>query len=534
MLNTLRNRIILAFAVIILSATLLSSLGALWSSDHQLKGFLGEINAKQLKGLTGLVEVYYNLNGDLSTIKQRIRSERAAPGAAKEITEPDTTRQWRAAAAPYGFGTPEAVSAIMRLALQQDPHLSPRETLQHWFAARNFVYGHHTLTALTYDESMRYLLNIDFHIRRQGHDAQGSDEHGEGDSHNEREYNGEGEGEDESEEKHLSIPFYHWANGRLAGFIVTEGPETYSNESSAFASATFKKILYAALIALMLALGLGIWLANRINAPVKALTRAATLLAEHGATEHLKIHSEDELGQMSRAFNRMADAIAAQQQIRKRLIADVSHELNTPLSIIRLEARGMQDDMQSSEKAAERIQREIDHLQGLITDLELLAEVDQQTIALERESIPVLDFLSQVIMRWQTKALVRHIDCRFQHNALPETLLFDAKRMRQVLDNLLRNAFQHAESGDVIEVSAQMHAGRFMLSVRDTGHGIHSEDLANVFDRYYREGQSAEQRGEGRGLGLAIVKQLVELHGGTVGVESEMGRGSTFTVSIPV
>ena len=236
---------------------------------------------------------------------------------------------------------------------------------------------------------------------------------------------------------------------------------------------------------------------------------------------------------MSKAFNKMTDALQTQREIRRQLIADISHELNTPLSIMRLEAQGMTDGMQTPEEAARNIQREIDLLSGLITDLELIAEADQQAIQLVKEPVAVADFLTEITGRWQSEANTQSIQLQLTLESLPPTVDFDSGRMWQVLDNLLRNALQHTTQGGQVTVTASADSTHLTLTVHDNGCGIDARHLPRLFDRFYRVDEARQRISGGRGLGLAIVKQLTELHDGRVEVTSEPSVGSTFSFLLP-
>lgn len=528
MLHSLRNRIILAFGLIVMLAILMTTLVALWSAENELEEFVSHISSKQSIGIAGIVEVVYNRQGSLDALAEVVRSQRRiSPQAGASLPDYDAGA-WQTIINRYGSGEGRTVSAIMRAEMEQSGDtLTFRGALRRWYQAYAFVHGTSHAELPSFEQSAAYLLDANYAIQYRGEERR-EEEGGEGEGHGR-----EREGEHGEEEHHSAIAFYDWTSREPAGYLLTEGREEFRDEHSAFTQGTFSNGLYGGLITAVFALGISIWLANRINAPVQALTRAATRLAESGDTEHIEVHSEDELGQMSAAFNQMADALHTQQQIRQQLIADISHELNTPLSIMRLETQGMIDGMQTPGEAASNIMREIDLLRGLISDLELIAEVDHQTIQLVKEPVAVADFLTEVMERWHSKASLQDVQFHLELESLPPTVAFDRNRMRQVLGNLLRNALQHTEPGGEITVTASATPNGLAIAVRDTGHGIEAEHLPRLFERFYRFEKADQNRSSGRGLGLAIVKQLVELHGGQVNVTSEPGVGSTFVITLP-
>ncbi|MCK5923188.1 MAG: HAMP domain-containing histidine kinase, partial [Methylococcales bacterium] len=273
--------------------------------------------------------------------------------------------------------------------------------------------------------------------------------------------------------------------------------------------------------------------------PIRKLTAAASELAGGKSVEPLPIQAGGELGQMSSAFNQMTDAIKTQRRLRKRLIADVSHELGTPLSVIRLEAKALGDGMQSPQEASMQIQREVDMLKNLVQDLSWLAETDEGELALSKEPMVVSKQLKDLRTYWRTQASTHGV--ALDALAVRSDLIVDADpiRITQILGNLIRNSMQHTHRGGAIELSARrttlpgQTGAWIVVSVRDSGAGIAADDLPHVFERFYRADQARNRNGGGRGLGLSIVQQLVSLHGGLVWVESDLGRGSAFHVALP-
>ena len=177
---------------------------------------------------------------------------------------------------------------------------------------------------------------------------------------------------------------------------------------------------------------LAVWLSRRITAPVTALTEATQAIAQ-GDTTHLPVTSSDELGQMSAAFNQMTATLETQRELRRRLINDVSHELNTPLSVIQLEARGLRDGLQTPQTASDHIIQEVDRLRGLVSDLDWLAETDYGESRLTREAVPIYELLTAEVERWLPQAETRQVELSLQvSDDLPDMDL-DRIRMSQAL-----------------------------------------------------------------------------------------------------
>ena len=311
--------------------------------------------------------------------------------------------------------------------------------------------------------------------------------------------------------------------------------EFLSAESHGF----LKTLLYITAIGGMLTVGVAIllaaWLSKRITAPVTALTEATQAISG-GHAALLPVTSSDELGRMSEAFNRMTSTLETQRDLRRRLINDVSHELNTPLSVIQLEARGLRDRLQTPESASDHIIEEVERLRGLVTDLDWLAETDRGELRLTLESIYTHELLAAEVERWQPQAQARHVELTLQISGDLPNMDLDRMRMSQALGNVLSNAIHGTEAGGNVVLIAGLQGDEALaISVVDDGMGIDAADLPHVFDRFYRTDRSRSRGICGTGLGLAITRAIVEAHGGTVTVRSAgLGQGVTATIHLPL
>ena len=310
--------------------------------------------------------------------------------------------------------------------------------------------------------------------------------------------------------------------------------EFLSAESHGFLRALLYITVIAGLLTAGVAVLLAAWLSRRITAPVTALTEATQAIAL-GDSALLPVTSKDELGQMSEAFNHMTSALETQRELRKRLINDLSHELNTPLSVIQLEARALRDGLQTTESASDHIISEVGRLRGLVTDLNWLAETDHGELRLTLEPCSLHDLLFAEVERWLTEYEAGGVGLSLQASVDLPDMDIDRMRMSQALGNVLKNAIQHTQAGGTIVVRAEVEShGAVVISVIDDGTGIQAADLPHVFQRFYRTGQSRSQGIAGTGLGLAITRAIVEAHGGTVEIASGgLGKGATVSCRLP-
>ncbi len=308
-----------------------------------------------------------------------------------------------------------------------------------------------------------------------------------------------------------------------------------SAESHGFLSTLLYVIIIGGALTVGVAALLAAWLSKRIAAPVTALTEATQAIAQGDAAQ-LPVTSSDELGRMSAAFNRMTSALETQRDLRRRLINNVSHELNTPLTVIQLEARGLRDGLQTPESASDHIIQEVDRLRGLTTDLDWLAETDSGELRLKLEASSIHELLTAETDRWQPQTQTRQVELSLQVSADLPDMVLDPMRMSQALGNVLSNAIHCTEPGGHIVLGAGLDSGEALaISIIDDGIGIHASDLPHVFDRFYRTDQSRSRGIGGTGLGLAITRAIVEAHGGTIAIASDGPRqGVTVTFCLPL
>jgi signal transduction histidine kinase len=337
--------------------------------------------------------------------------------------------------------------------------------------------------------------------------------------------------------------------GYMGGRSIMSGPNAQSNDTAAsiqpaqgiFLSRINNYIWIAGIIAVVVALLIGIFLTRHITRPIRSLTSGAAHISKGDLSYRVKVHANDEIGKLAESFNEMAKQLDNSEQSRRRLVSDVAHELRTPLTIIQGTVDGIADGIfQPDREHLDSIREQTVLLTHLVNDLRDLSMAESGQLKLERLSSDMVDLIQKKLAQFEVNARQKNVRLTLETQSTILPINIDAKRIEQVIGNLLSNAIRHTPEGGQITVSVKPSEvvtepakNSLIVSVADTGEGIPADNLPHIFERFYRVETSRSRSEGGAGLGLAIVKQMVEAHGGRVWVQSMAGEGSTFYFSLP-
>lgn len=322
---------------------------------------------------------------------------------------------------------------------------------------------------------------------------------------------------------------------RVGTLIVASGLGTLTADQSAFLSQVKWLMVAAGIVAGLAVLLVGSIQARRIVAPVRALADAAGRVAG-GEFAQIPVTSQDELGEMALAFNTMAAELKQQHTLRRRVMADIAHELRTPLSVLQIDLESIEDGLTDpTNEVVTRLQKEVALLNRLVEDLRMLSLAEAGELHLEMQAVNVGTLVQTAIERVRSVAQEKGVGLTSRIGEGMPPVAGDAQRLSQVLSNLLSNALRHTPAGGRIIVAARQDENdRVRVTVQDTGEGIPADELPHIFERFYRTDHDRSRDTGGSGLGLAIARSLVEAHGGRIWVESVEGKGSAFAFELPL
>ena len=290
------------------------------------------------------------------------------------------------------------------------------------------------------------------------------------------------------------------------------------------------QFFYIALFVLIISLFVSLMMANRISRPIEKIKNSANKLAEGDYDVDFEVKSFEEINELSVALNDATDKLSKIDELRKDLIANISHDIKTPLTMIKAYSEMIRDISGNNEEKRNQhlsvIMKEVDYLTRLVNDMAELSKMQAGYIQLTRQNFDMLDVINDAIAIHGAMLSEHHIDLRTK---LTSSIVWaDEIKMKQVVSNFISNAIKYSDDGSIIEIIMQDSEDKLRVEIKDHGHGIKEEDLPYIWDRYFKIDKKFSRNIKSTGLGLAIVRAILENHGAKYGVNSKVGEGSTF------
>ena len=326
----------------------------------------------------------------------------------------------------------------------------------------------------------------------------------------------------------------HHPGGEITGMSSMDDEPMMGQAENDFLSDVRRSLWISGGLSGLAAVALALIVSRQLTRPLRRLAVAAGEIARGNLAVRINERTQDEAGQVGRAFDTMAGALQQQEQARQSFMADIAHELRNPLTVLRGNLEAIQDGLlEPTPEQVSTLHGQSVTLSRLVEDLRTLSLASTGHLELRQQNMDLRQVAGAVVAGFQPSAAERGIVLSLQApNELPPVFA-DPERVGQALRNLIDNALRYTPPGGRVGVSLTAEGDQVAIAVADTGGGIAPEDLPHVFDRFYRADRSRSRATGGSGVGLAIVKQLVEAQGGGVSAQSEPGRGSTFAFSLP-
>lgn len=343
-------------------------------------------------------------------------------------------------------------------------------------------------------------------------------------------------------EADFSLPIL--VDGQNVGTLLVKQPGSGGSGGGAGAGEQFlvqvnKAIWWGGLAAVLLALFLGLFLARRLTQPLRQLTEATRKVAQGELGRQVSIDEQGEIGELSTSFNQMSVALAASEKQRQQMLADVAHELRTPLSIARGHIEAMLDGVfEMTPDNLALVHEETLLLGRLVDDLRTLSLAEAGQLSLNRVMVNLSELTVQSAAAFEPLAEAEGVSLAAELPVDPVMVTADPNRIQQVLGNLLSNALRHVSEGGngppQVTLSLASRGDMVQLRVSDNGPGLSPEAQEHIFDRFWRADQARSRDQGGSGLGLAISQAIVSAHDGRIWVESTPGEGATFIIELPL
>ncbi|HYF84210.1 MAG TPA: ATP-binding protein [Clostridia bacterium] len=315
--------------------------------------------------------------------------------------------------------------------------------------------------------------------------------------------------------------------------IAYYGPFYFTDADLAFINALNIVFIAVGGLSLVLSLAFGYIMARSISTPISRVINTAEMISRGCYDDRSsEISNIKEIAQLTGSVNNLAETLEKQEKLRKRLTADVAHELRTPLATLQSHIEAMIDGIWEAEpKRLKSVHEEIMRLGRMVGDLEKLTRFESERMTLEKTEFDISELIRSIMVNFEKEYSDKNIKVSLEIKSI--NVSADRDKISQVIINLMANALKFTGVGGHIRLTIWDDADNAMVSISDTGIGIAAEDLRHIFERFYRADASRSRHTGGSGIGLTIAKAIITAHKGTIAAESEIGKGTRFVVTIP-
>lgn len=336
-----------------------------------------------------------------------------------------------------------------------------------------------------------------------------------------------------------SLKFPIVVNGQKIGVlqVIGKNDDEFDMLGKTFFQSMTWGILFGILFTSLIAFLLGIWFARYLTKPLRSMIQTMNQIKQGDLHARLTIESNDEFGEVGYTFNLMTEKLVRTEQARTHLVADIAHELRTPLTIIQGQLELIQQGIKPADPTTLLpIQDEVSRLSGLVQDLHQLSLAEVGQLSLDKKPTNIKQVIHHIREMYQVEADEQEIELTLIDQTDQNELILDIdpNRITQVLSNLLSNALRYTQKQGNITIQIEKMNDWLLLKIIDTGRGIEAKHIPYLFDRFYRADEDRSRNHGGTGLGLALAKEYIQLHGGSISVTSEVGKGATFTIQLPL
>lgn len=290
-------------------------------------------------------------------------------------------------------------------------------------------------------------------------------------------------------------------------------------------------------IGILIIAGITVLLSRLLTRPIRELKEVAQEMSKGNLGVKVRVRSNDEIGQLGKTFNEMSQRLADLRKSRKELLADISHEIRSPLARIQSDAEILIDREMEKEQREEHLKaicEEVKNISHLVEDLSMLSRLEHHQFELAISPSSLQDVLSQEISKFRLQLEEKGINLKQTIPTNIPLVMMNAKRIGQVISNLLMNSLRYTSKGGIVDIGLKRKDSMVEVWIKDTGPGIPKEEIPYIFDRLYRVDKSRSRTSGGTGLGLAIAKQFVEAHGGHIHAESEIEKGTCIRFTLQI